>query len=40
MNLMIDDWAFYEGKPIKVKNVHEDFINFFKFLWFNLYLSK
>lgn len=28
MNLMIDDWVFHEGKPIKVKNVHKDCINF------------
>lgn len=25
---MIDDWVFYEGKPIKVENVHKDCINF------------
>lgn len=27
-NLMIDDWVSYEGKPIKVKNVYKDCINF------------
>ena len=27
-NLMIDDWISYEGKPIKVKNVYKDCINF------------
>lgn len=25
---MINDWVFYEGKPIKVENVHKDCINF------------
>ena len=28
MNLMIDDWVFYEGKPIKVENTHKNCINF------------
>lgn len=28
MKLVIDDWVFYEGKPIKVENVHKDCINF------------
>lgn len=28
MDLMIDDWVFYDGKPIKVENVHKDCINF------------
>lgn len=28
MNLMIGDWVFYEGKPLKVKNTHKNCINF------------